>query len=211
MVLFFLPYSIRTLIASLTFLCCNVFAAYHSFKAIHHKQLNTSSHWLFYWTLVACLVIAHSNPLIHDALHTLIPLYPEIRIAIHLLTLYYPVRCLSYVARWIGFALETLRVRYFLTYGAILFVRALRNMVKMGVLDDGDDKLLEQLKNVTNEAGFAIAVVSNNRKRASLQQHSHAIDRLTRSVHMPTTSSSDDDLVLDGEGVPSVKGRITMY
>lgn len=155
-------------------------------------------------------------------IHTLVPLYPELRIAIHLFTLSHPVRCLSHLVLWLSYALSVLRVRYFLTVGAIFVVRTLQNLVRMGVFNDSDAKLLEELKNVTNQTGFDIAVVSNNRKRASLQRHADAlVEKLSQSVHVVPSASAasasglnqtrDDDLLLNSDAVPSVKGRVTLF
>jgi hypothetical protein len=168
--MFFLPYGLRAFIASFTFFCCNLYAAYHSYKALRHRKLDSTTHWLFYWSLVACFLIVDKTPLIHEILHTVIPFYPEIRIGVHWFTIHHPTQALDHLSKWINVVAEAINLKYWISFVLLLAVRGLRNIVKMGILDDTDATTIEDLTRAINEVSFDVAVVRNKIRRSSVTQ-----------------------------------------
>lgn len=80
MVIPFLPYYLRCALSDITFLHCNVYAAYHSYKAISKKDNLSMIRWMSYWSMIGVMVFLEY--MFGLLLHGIIPFYPEIKFAL---------------------------------------------------------------------------------------------------------------------------------
>lgn len=199
MVLFLLPYTLRTALASFTFFVCNLFAAYQSFKSLHHRKLTSSAHWLYYWTLVGCFIfLIHHNPFLHDILHTIVPMYPEMRIVIHLFTLYHPTKCLVYFAYWCNRFANVTYLKFWTVKLIIVLLNGWKDLIQIGFLDEIDLQLLETLNNLVHDLSMDVTLARNKRKRASTNYKNNG-------------GGGGESLLNDDQEVEQVEGRRSLH
>ena len=72
---------------------------------------------------------------------------------------------------------QTVHLKHWVVFVILLSVRGLRNVIKMGVLDNSEVDLLEALNKGVSEVAFDIAVVRNKR-RASSKVHASSFTKI---------------------------------
>lgn len=81
------PFSLRCLFASLTLTNCILYAAYQSWKSINAKDLNATSDWMAYWTVIGVLL---AFEWFFEFLTFLLPFYNEFKILLLLFLVFSP-------------------------------------------------------------------------------------------------------------------------
>ncbi|KAF0978989.1 hypothetical protein FDP41_002059 [Naegleria fowleri] len=169
--MFFLPWGLRCFIGSLTLFNCNVFASYHSYKALSTRNAQESTRWLMYWCVMAAFLSLEN--IFYSLLHNLVPFYPEIKV-ISLLLLVVSSHAPIYVLhQWIIPKLETLNVPYYinnvlvnhvvtyLTYGfGVIFSKLAKksakinrnNVEQLDAMIGAIDDISYELKKIRKEA-----------------------------------------------------------
>ncbi|KAL9654497.1 hypothetical protein ABK040_010517 [Willaertia magna] len=173
MVLFFLPFSIRSFIGSLTLFNCNVYAGYYSYKSIMKKNVEDTTRWLMYWCLMAIFLSLEN--LFGTIVSYILPLYPEIKmisLLILVISNYAPIYVLHY---YIVPKLELMNIPYYVNqvvnlilYYLLIILSYIFNMLikKSAQLNKQNVNYLNNLINQIEEISFELKSI----KKDTLEQ-----------------------------------------
>lgn len=172
---------------------CNVFASYHSYKALSARNALESTRWLMYWCVMAAFLSLEN--VLYSLLHTIVPFYPEIKVVMLLFLVASSHAPIYVLHQWIIPKLEALNIPYYfnhvlmsqastyLTYAVgVIFSKLAK---KSAQLNKNDLEYLDAAIGSIDDVSYELKKI---RKEAHEQQH--RLQHRGSSTSMRSASSS---------------------